>query len=531
MTRADQRGPSSRRVIRPPTALRTWRMRSITATVLSVALLAACSSSGDASVDGTDLPGSVAAQDTSPAAPVTDPPPTSDAAEIAELVRPDPSIDPAECEDPPDRTTTCHLLTVPADWTGGHGGVITLPVIVLDATTPGAGLPVVIPGGGPGFTETPSAGYWATHPLRIDHDIVLYDQRGTGGADPSLECPERDEEAIDALQTAVEPPLDRLTISEAALVCRARLEAEGIDLDDYDTVASATDLDALRSALGYDQWSILGISYGSRLALESMRSFPDGLASVILDSVYDVTDGGLVATIASGERAFAAMDAANPGFDADLRAAQERFNASPWIGEVDIGDGPEQFAITGDDVVSGVFQAMYSTELLPVIPAIVAGLADGDTTIFPELLRESVGALLGAADGMQLSVDCADGASIEGGAAADDAAAESPGRFSLLAALRGPSCLDWEVEPTSATFDEPVISPIPALVLAGEFDPTTPPGGSEAAAARLPNATFVLFPGFGHGATGDDPCVTAIQLAFLTDPAAPPDTSCVGVSG
>jgi pimeloyl-ACP methyl ester carboxylesterase len=217
--------------------------------------------------------------------PVAEPAPEGEGeGEQADLV-------PTDCVDPPDDSSECFELTLAADPDDATDGTVTLPVTVLRATNPVPLQPVVIPGGGPGFAATPQAHFWADHAIRVDHDIVLYDQRGTGGADPSLECPERDREVLRALQSFEEPPLDRYAIAESWLVCRARLEAEGIDLDDYDTAANAADLDALRSALGYEQWTILGISYGSRLALESMRSFPDGVSSVILDSVYDVDQG------------------------------------------------------------------------------------------------------------------------------------------------------------------------------------------------------------------------------------------------
>ena len=159
------------------------------------------------------------------------------------------------------------------------------------------------PPGGPGFAGLDDIDYFGhVLPFRETHDIVTYDQRGTGRATPSLECPERDEVAVATLQAAGEPGDERAAVAAAMLACRDRLVAAGIDLDDYDSEASAADLDDLRRALGYDRWTILGISYGGRLALATMRSFPDGIESVILDSVYDVTYGGLAQTIAAANR-------------------------------------------------------------------------------------------------------------------------------------------------------------------------------------------------------------------------------------
>ena len=60
-----------------------------------------------------------------------------------------------------------------------------------------------------------------------------------------------------------------------------------------------------------------------------------------------------------------------------------------------------------------------------------------------------------------------------------------------------------------------------------EFDPITPPAGTEAVAAQLERATFALFPANGHGVTGRGECQTVMMQAFLADPIAPVDTSCV----
>ena len=65
-----------------------------------------------------------------------------------------------------------------------------------------------------------------------------------------------------------------------------RLIREGANFDVYDSAASAADLEDLRRALGYEEWNLLGISYGTRLALTTMRDHPQGLRSVVLDSAY-----------------------------------------------------------------------------------------------------------------------------------------------------------------------------------------------------------------------------------------------------
>jgi pimeloyl-ACP methyl ester carboxylesterase len=86
----------------------------------------------------------------------------------------------------------------------------------------------------------------------------------------------------------------------------------------------------------------------------------------------------------------------------------------------------------------------------------------------------------------------------------------------------------WGVESNPAPFNELLTSAeidVPVLVMAGAFDPVTPPDGSRRVAGAL-GVELVLLPNAGHGAIGLD-CGRAIWFAFLDDPTVPPDTSCV----
>lgn len=425
----------------------------------------------------------------------------------------------------------CYRVAVPAEWTEPDGSTISLPVVVVPATGPDVlPDPLVVPAGGPGGSMTAVAAQWSD-PRR---DIVLYDQRGTGAAEPSLDCPERNEAWVENLQRAASFEEERAAIVDGFDACRTRLEMAGIDLDDYDTEASVADLDAIRTALGYDEWNILGISYGSRLALAAMRSTPDAIRSVVLDSVDDVTAAGLAATQASGDRAFTELAAAcsenstcaarHDDLTAEIDAVERRYDAEPVNIRVELSEGeePQDFVITGKDMMGGLFQAMYDPALLAMLPSIIGSLAAGDTSIIGELVRRNVAFQDETAWGMNLSVNCADNATLDPDE--DAATLAEPGRFRIL--LTVPLCSEWPVEPTSNTFDDPVESDIPTLVLAGRFDPITPPGGSEAVASRLGNATFALWPNRGHGVTGDQ-CADTVMSAFLDDPLANVDLACV----
>jgi hypothetical protein len=117
-----------------------------------------------------------------------------------------------------------------------------------------------------------------------------------------------------------------------------------------------------------------------------MRSTPDAVRASVLDSVSDVTGGGLAAQVASAERAYAVLEdacAASSGCAArhgDLRVAiddiYERWESDPVEVEVDLGDavGPQRFVLTGSDALAGLYNAMYDATLIPVLPSVICSV-------------------------------------------------------------------------------------------------------------------------------------------------------------
>ena len=154
--------------------------------------------------------------------------------------------------------------------------------------------------------------------------------------------------------------------------CISALEADGVDLTDYESIASAHDLEDIRVALGYAQWDLIGISYGGRLSLSYMREHPDAVRSAILDSVYDVSYGGFAETSASIQRAFDALYeacansepcVARGDLESLLVQVADATNAAPLEITVELDGEAIDFVLTGDDLVGGLFQGIRNAPL------------------------------------------------------------------------------------------------------------------------------------------------------------------------
>jgi len=90
-------------------------------------------------------------------------------------------------------------------------------------------------------------------------------------------------------------------------------------------------------------------------------------------------------------------------------------------------------------------------------------------------------------------------------------------------------CRLWDVGRADPLINQAVISDVPALVVVGEYDPVHPRTSSEQIAAGLAHSTVVEFPGLGHGVGLGHACPIGIVEAFLDDPSASVDTSCVAL--
>jgi pimeloyl-ACP methyl ester carboxylesterase len=89
------------------------------------------------------------------------------------------------------------------------------------------------------------------------------------------------------------------------------------------------------------------------------------------------------------------------------------------------------------------------------------------------------------------------------------------------------ACAAWPKAEPDQSLKAPIKSNIPTLVLSGELDPITPVEYGEITASRLSNAYLVVVPSRGHSLLSNSKCAVKISGAFLDNPGAEPDQSCL----
>lgn len=326
-------------------------------------------------------------------------------------------------------------------------------------------------------------------------DIVGMDQRGGGRSTPSL-----------AVGTRYDLPLDQPASSEnwlprmTAVVTAAAsdLRARGIDQSAYNTRESADDVDALRRALGYRQWTLWGRSYGSHLALAVLRRHPESVDRVVLAGPEGPDQTWKLPSQADAVIERIGVRAGHPELPDRIRALLTQLGREPvTIVIADPATGKPLKVVLGPfDLQLTLMRALSDARMIATLPEGVARMQQGDFAMLATLAvmqRRS----LGVENAMKPLMNAASGATPsrlarierEAGASLLGVALDFPER--QLAAA-------WPAEDLGDAFRTAVTGDKQVLILVGDLDPRTPVDNAHDIAAALPNAQIVVLENGTH---------------------------------
>jgi len=455
---------------------------------------------------------------------------------------------------PLDYAMVCGVLRVPEQRDDLTSPFIDLAVVIIRSRSldPAPDPILYLPGGPGGSITQDAANFFLSNLLNFarERDVIFLDQRGTGASSPRLTCPTIEDAVVATITQNLPPAEERATLATAIDDCFALLSAQGIDLTAYTSAASAADIADLRRALDIAQWNLFSVSYGSRLALTLLRDDPQGVRSVILDSVYPLQVNLFTAYLENADRAFDVLfDAcaadtlrcgrAYPDLEATFWRLYERLNAEPeQVRLVNSLTGAEtQLWLTGDRLFSWMFSWLYNLDNIRNIPR---WLYEIDAGVYGNAARAGLQQdlrILQIDFGLYQAVQCHDEIDFITLEELDALRRAYPQLSSLLARSLNTSetlvnlCARWSPMPTPAIENAPVQSDVPALLLSGEFDPITPPAWGALAAETLSRSTVYTVPGVGHGVVFSSICARRIAVDFLRNPDQPPDAGCLATAG
>lgn len=423
----------------------------------------------------------------------------------------------------PKSRVLCGRVSVPLDRSGRVPGRVSLNVRLVRAPGRARGTVLFVPGG-PGQAAAPIAGFMAdpeVSPLGPavlrSHNLLLVDQRGTGGS-ALLRCP------LVELSTSSDP-------GPEIAACAARL---GPRRDFFQTRDAADDIESVRQELGLGKLSLVGISYGTKLAVSYARRHPTGVARLVLDSV--VAPGGPDAfsrdSIVAVPRVLPALCTGtcrrtiNPDPLGDLRALVERLRGGPLLGVAVGFDGKRRTTRLGRaDLLGLIISGDLGPSIFAQLPAALRAARQEDPGPLLRLLRVVGGinaetppeqfsvALLLANSCTEVNLPWASNTPV-GAARLESARATAnslgPGAFfpfDVETAVQvgfASLCTAWP-SPDRPPEDESAPLPaVPALLLNGTRDLRTSLEGARGVAAQLPRGRLVPVAEAGHSALTTD---------------------------
>jgi len=395
--------------------------------------------------------------------------------------------DPAPC--PGVTGYTCSTLEVPLDRTGRRRGTLHLRVGAADNVKAPRGVLLVL-SGGPGQPGLPILDRFVDKALAAEqrtYRIVVFDQRGTGAG--ALDC-----EAMQLQMGSSDlyPPT-----AAAVRSCAAKI---GDRRQFYGTDDVVADIDALRRALGVDKIAIDGISYGTYVGERYALAHPDHVSKLVLDSVVPHVGLSDLGVVEFRGTARVLRSVCGQRCVGDLAAVVKRYHDG-----VDILD-----ALTTDSIVDPTYRAYFD------VPQALHAARNGAPGLLESFIAGMHAGGAAPADaldqGLHASALCADWRYPWGTSAAPLAGREAAlarAVAKLPASALFPfdrrtaggngfirQCLPWAPTPPTP-LDRGKIT-VPALLLNGDHDLSTPLEWAKQELARTTKGKLVIVPGAGH---------------------------------
>jgi pimeloyl-ACP methyl ester carboxylesterase len=390
-------------------------------------------------------------------------------------------------------------LTVAESRGGGHANTIRLAFLRLPTRAAKPGPPTVFLMGGPGIPGSVMARVpaYATlfDRLRESGDVVILDQRGIGMSSPVLSCP-----SVGSLPMTVFESRSSIVreLRQRTTACAAQWKARDVAITEYNTAASADDVEDVRRALGVERLNLLAFSYGTHVALAALRRHPASFSHVVLagtrgpdhslklPSTFDFVFRRL-STLAPAE---AIAGRQLPTLVEILQRQLERLERAPI--EVMVTDRREKRQIPLA-IGKEAFQILLTNAIDDArLPALLYAMSLGDDTLLANVL-EGVYNGLGETNLMGRTVDCASGASAE-----RLARVRREAGWALLGnpsdnLVRSPDfCEAFARIDLGDDFRRPIWSAVRTLFVTGTLDAKAPVFEAEEIRMGFPNSAHLL---------------------------------------
>ena len=427
----------------------------------------------------------------------------------------------------------CADLVVPLDYANLDGPTITIAVQRTQAAGQRKGSLLANPGGPgvSGLSYASSLGWTLPDAVAESYDLVGFDPRGVGQSSPMKCLTQRELRPWFTADATPDTPGEQRAFARLAREFGTACTQRSPELVAHvNTRNAARDLDILRAALGDEQLTFVGASYGTYLGLMYAAQFPERVGHLVLDGVVDprddqvsLTDGQIngfddaatrMARHCARDRACAVPGRTTAAVLREINGLFASLDRAP----IEAGGGApliQQEAVTG--VLSGLYDEGSWDGTLDAIGAAL----DGDGR---ELAYMGRSFLTSSASFLSAfyAISCIDSPAPPGPNAIAAWAADRAGNVNVPELAR---YLAWSVLPCTtwpAHVPEPpgpvhAENAAPILVIGTTHDPATPYAWARSVARQLDSGVLLTLRGDGHTAIGaGSRCISDAVGAYLT---------------
>jgi pimeloyl-ACP methyl ester carboxylesterase len=420
-------------------------------------------------------------------------------------------------------------IEVPENRLNPDSRKIPLKYVRFPATGKNPGSPIIYLSGGPGGSGISTAKYpHFRFPLFMalrDHgDVIALDQRGTGISDITPKC----------ISSQVLPRTEALKDEQvtalyktAAQECMTFWKKEGVDVFGYTTTQNALDLDDLRQHLGAEKVTLWGISYGSHLALSSLKIMQGRIDKVVIASVEGLNQ--TVKLPARTDAYFARLQQAintqpkaakaYPDLKALMHRVHKKLDTNPIAVKIPQKEGSQLDLLFQRQHLQRVISGMITDPGRGAkhIPELYLALDQGNTNaLMPILKRGYFDDNRISFSVMSFAMDIASGITNERLELVKKQAKTSllgdSLNFPMPQLNRAIKALDLGDD-----FRAEVQSDVPTLLLTGTLDGRTYIKSQQEATQGLSNLTQIMITNGGHNLFMSSPKVTEAIKSFLSN--------------
>jgi pimeloyl-ACP methyl ester carboxylesterase len=435
-------------------------------------------------------------------------------------------------------------VEVPIDYSNPEAGVFRIYVMRRLADEPSARVgSLFVNPGGPGFGGSDFVTYadqFLPDEVTDSFDLIGFDPRGTGRSEPAIDCIDDYDHFNSGTDITPDDDAERQQIVDLAEEFAAACETNNADIIQFvGTNNAARDIDSIRQALGEEQVSFVGISYGGQLGGAWATLFPDTVRAAVFDGAGDPDADeleGALAQVASFEdvlTTYLAQCSADPSClfhnDGDAEGAFDELM-------LELDDRPIPSTEGRPDITRGVAlvavaQTMYDDSLWPDLSGALTAAQRGDGFFLLRLyddyfLRNPDGTWGDELEAFQ-TISCMDldeRRSVEEEDAAAPLYTEVAPRFAPPNSIgSGAYFCTFFPESTDPLIDITGTGAGPIVLCGTTGNASTPLEGTRAMADSLEDGRLILVDDVGSACLGVSDCGDQLMTDYLVDLEVPPE--------